>query len=381
MTIRRAGWEALSVVLPDRPDTLLLQAALLRGARGREAIERWASEVGDPLRALRSSRTHVEALLPLLHDGLEANGVRMEVMRPVLRAARLHEELRASRMRTACHEILTALAQADSDAVAVGGAVLAEHAYPEAGIRHCHDLDVLVEPATLASVLEVLAPGRSAADRGDAVATHASGLPVSLHTDLVRGPAWAIPGDLVRERARPSLIAGAPALVLDPADELLRVLARAAADAPFSLKWVPDTWFLLRSNPHLDWERVLDVAVRGRLATVVALLLGWQARTLEAQLPSAFQAEIEAASATEQPFAAEFLLEHVRGRVGVREALARTPSGRAKLVVVRRAAWPCADLLRISARDPSRPVPLLAAARAGRHLAARLRSRRSPSAA
>src|SRR5579863_2992718 len=138
------GW-----LLPDRQDTLLLRACLSDAVGATAAWDDWLAMTSGMPSAL-AERPQSRRFLPLLHHALSVHGIALtEPAFSILRAATLWEERRATHVRGILMEVLACLRRSGIAVVLVKGTALAETAYPQFRLRHCHDLDLLVEEAAL----------------------------------------------------------------------------------------------------------------------------------------------------------------------------------------------------------------------------------------
>jgi hypothetical protein len=176
------------------------------------------------------------------------------------------------------------------DPTLTGGVAVAETAYPEPGLRHCHDVDVLIaggerEPATRA-----LAGRGGGADspqhRGRLVVGHPLGAPVALHDRLFTLPGPRPPIESMLGRRHEVEVDGVRAGVLAPDDLLLQVVGRGVCDVPAGyLRWAVDAAEIARGA--VDWERFAATASRSRLAGILAIGLGYLRGQLGAPVPAA----------------------------------------------------------------------------------------------
>src|SRR4051794_27310273 len=257
----------VAVVCPGAAETDVLRACLWEGPEAGAAWERWRAGLDDPADTFRGPRARLRELGPLLDAAVRRDGGEpgTREMATALRAAGAREELRAASLRTALAEALGAR----EAPVVLKGAALAEAAYPEPGLRHTHDLDLLVAPA-----------GRPFRE------VMPSGVPVNGHPHLFAGAFHRAAEPGMRARLAPARVAGVAVRTLAPDDALVHVCGHAFSLGGADLgHWVPDAWFLIRSSPGLDWDRLVDTAERGRLAIPMACLLGYLARDLRAQVP------------------------------------------------------------------------------------------------
>jgi hypothetical protein len=262
--------------LPTAAQTAFLRACIRPGREGRQAFADWRSQVGDPLNGLRDAAAADRNLLPLLHDAGSVEGE--GDLASVLRAAAVHEEFRSAGLQEAAAEVVGRLEAAGQRAVVLGGLALACSAYPAPRLRHCHDVDLLVEDVDAARAeLDDLESVR--ADEPLAL-RHRSGTPVVLHRRLYRDRTRTPPQDLLA-RTISIVVGGRTLAALDPADQLALVCAYAPRPG---LTWAADLWFLLRRE--LDWTRFSRHALAVRRAGRASILLAWAAQELAAEVPA-----------------------------------------------------------------------------------------------
>jgi Uncharacterised nucleotidyltransferase len=288
--------DTLGWLLPDVQDTLLLRACLSDAASAAVAWDAWLAMTTGMPKAL-AERPQSRRFLPLLHHALNAHDIALsEPALSILRAATLWEERRATRVRGILIEVLACLRRAGVSVVLLKGTALAETAYPEFRLRHCHDLDLLVEEAALPEAGRALAAagflpavagreqrvGRSLAMR------HADGLPANLHTSLwttkVRGDAQA---SFLR-RARVVEIGGERATILAPMDMLLHVCGHAGIGAsPGNWAWIADAAMIQRHHaPTMqDWSDLVRSAAEIGIALPLAARLNYLAAEIGLPIP------------------------------------------------------------------------------------------------
>jgi hypothetical protein len=229
-------------LMPIGPrDTLLLRACLLGGEATAVAWSGWRGVTPDPSAEI-AGRPELKVLLPLLHDGLRAAGVDALELATYLRTARVRERHRAQAIAEVAGTVAAALAGADVAATLTGGLALATTAYADPGLRHCHDIDLVVDPADGARALRALASaGFQCSDPVAGVTTAPrravapGGLPVIVHHGTVS------------------------AAITAPEELLARLLGRPGPDGGRELLRFTDAVVLLRaSGTRLRWNRVAD---------------------------------------------------------------------------------------------------------------------------
>ena len=194
-------------------------------------------------------------------------------LRRRLSAAALREKRRSSAFRRSAHEVVRILRARGWDVLVLRGAALAELAYPDPYLRHCHDLDVLVRGAGEHDEPGVGLDGGVA---GASVHSSAFSHPRAQADDR---PLWARSGAID--------FGGDEAAVMAPADLLVHVCGHAFySESRENLSWVTDAWFTLASWPKLDWASVLRTADERHLGPALALFLDYLRRELGAPVPA-----------------------------------------------------------------------------------------------
>jgi hypothetical protein len=335
---------ALSVILPTASETALLRACLLTGPAGRRAWDVWQQETSG-IHGVTALSGSVKGLIPLIHRAAARNGAAVEgTARKALRAGYLREELRTTTYRRICAEVLSALQTEDIPVVVLRGAALADSVYEHAMLRHCHDLDLLLRKGDLARAARLLIARGLRHSREPATGTttdvtllHTSALPVELHSRLLAIPWYPVPLTEIWARARGHVVGDVPAHILSPADNLLHVCAHASySPRRESLRWVCDSWFIIHRHPDLDWDVLVDCALRSHLALPLSVMLTYLARDIGLPVPGTVLARIDAAAARTDRIRREVALHGARAGVrGSLRTLVRTSRGwRARSTVI-----------------------------------------------
>ena len=284
MTARRAPLG--DVKPPSGAQSDFAVASLQEGARGRHALDAWLATAGDPVAGLRDGVLADRHLFALLQHTRRSETEPAELF-SVLRAAAVHEGLRAETIGAAAAEAIGALDDAGVEVLVIGGAALAWARYPAAPLRHCHNIDLLVAPPDLAPARAAL-PLELADATGPVRLLHPSGTRISLHTRLHREPSRSAPADLAVHSIRFEL-AGAPARALGAADQLVQIAANAAAVYDPGLRWIADGWFV-GFAADLDWDRVERHATVSQRTAPVSTLVEWLALNGGPEAPRALRA-------------------------------------------------------------------------------------------
>jgi hypothetical protein len=296
-----------ALLLPDRSQTLLLRAALAPPDAAIPAFTAWLAGTRAATEAFAAGPRGGRLLAPLIAHNLAAAGdLGAPRLWTYLRTALVREQLRARAARAIYAEALTLLKAAGVRPVVLRGVVASETVYPDPGLRHSHDLDLLVPAGRTDEARRILidagfAPGPSlpgGGSRGSRELVHRAGMPVMLHAELFAVPRHRRQPEPLETRVTGLICAGAPAWALDPTDRLLHLLIHAAGAASrASLLWACDAWLTIRAHPEIDWQRLAGEATRRGAALPVELLLRYLAAALDAPVPDPILAELAAQAA------------------------------------------------------------------------------------
>ena len=148
--------DVLGVLLPRSQDLAWLQACVGDAATVGDAWQRWCA-ARHTLPELLAHTPRARRMLALLHRSLVEARVELAAETlAVLRAATLWESHREARLRSLVGSILQAQRRNGVDAMVTRGVALASSAYPEAHLRHCHDVDLATRADGLAAAQEAL---------------------------------------------------------------------------------------------------------------------------------------------------------------------------------------------------------------------------------
>jgi len=316
----RAG--VLSLLYPTEQQTELLRACLWSGAEAQAAWQRWQAAAGNARSALSSPESGSKALLALLHDAVRRNDLVADAnVRNLLAVAAMTEQRRTRSYEQICARAFSALSGASIPFIVLKGIGLASLVYPAPGLRHSHDIDVLVE---------VHARDRVAAAVGStgftAALSHAdrmrfldpSGLPLELHLGLCRLPQYAPPPPEIWHRAARCQTAAGHIATLGAADHLIHVLRQASCCASRdTLIWVCDAWYLIARAAELDWSVVVRTVAGSTAAIPIAGLLEFLSVQLRAPVPGLVSEGLSAVAGAADRTAHDAILDGIRaGRRG-----------------------------------------------------------------
>lgn len=194
--------------------------------------------------------------------------------------------------------ILDALRAAGVEAMPVKGPSLAVMAYGHPALRTFDDLDVLVRGSDVKASRPVLRGLGYATNEVPRFAeAHHSFHDLQWFGELDGGTLcvelhWALwsptffDGDIAEiwARSRPGLLRDRLTPMLAVEDALLH-LAIHRTSSPLRLRFVCDIAELVRRNPELDWEALIDRATAYRARTALVAALDLAARLLDAPVP------------------------------------------------------------------------------------------------
>lgn len=282
----------LSLLLPSPTQTLLLQACLRHDDVGWAAWQGWLQRVGDPLVSIKHDRDGSKRMLPLLCRMLSrrANQVDAELL-TVLRTAYLRESLRSETFAAICRDVLLPLQHHKVPVLLLRGAALQQGVYPEAALRHCHDLDLLIAPGDRDRAARILlAEGNCRAGRrhnalSDLGLQHQSGLPIIIHSQPFRiSSSRNLLAD-IWYRSEQSPAFGHTVNRMAITDMLLHICGHAAlASSRTTGVWVSDAFHLLMGKSVIDWDALLAGAKRAQLTLPLSIMLDYLATAFELPL-------------------------------------------------------------------------------------------------
>jgi hypothetical protein len=377
--VNRGLSAVLTGFLPGPEDTLLLRACLHAGESGRWASDSWLAR----LRADDLSRETVKSFLPLLFRAVRTHSINVEPwFLTILKTAALREELRTRTYRSIAGRVLSALSNRVPPVIPIGGVVLGETVYPDAALRHSHDVEILVQDDDhdpIGRSLIALAFTTSGTNEdGSLELVHPSGLPLVLRRALFEIPFYNAGLREMTTRARDAVILGSRVPVLSPADVLLHTSGRAACPrGRESHRWVADAWFIIHHHPDLDWETFLQAATHASLALPVSVALEYLAEALDARVPASVLSRLAVASSSGPPIGRELALLGARsaGRGGFRHLLRQAGDWSVRLQVIRWILAPSPTYVRwVSRHARCQLLPAQYVSRPASYLARRVRS-------
>ena len=175
------------------------------------------------------------------------------------------ERLWQANVARALDRALLALDAAGIQTAALKGPALAERLYPEAAMRRCTDLDLLIAERDIERAACALEPLGYELEDGLAALyarrhhhhLHLAGRRppvIELHFRAYVGFGVTLPSETLLARARAHHTGGgAPCWVLAPEDELLYLGVHAAGHCFDRLLWLYDLKLFMSRNPGLDW--------------------------------------------------------------------------------------------------------------------------------
>lgn len=367
---KRALLGVLSILLPDEEERRGLRL-LLGAAEDSNAVSTASGPVSsESSRTIERLVLSATSLSPLVYARLREKGA--EAPRAVwdrLRMAYALESSRAQEVRRASERALRVLAAAGVTPIPLRGVVLAEQYYPDPALRHCHDLDLLVDPERLPTAASALTRAGFARSRSPdasrsraAQFTDPSGFPITLHRELFQIPHYAVSREALQKRTTKGLLLGAPVRLLSASDTLIHVCGHASCSpGRVNLRWIPDAWYLTQQITDLDWASFPEHVQEMRLVLPLAVMLRYLHDDLAAPIPSSVIEALESCVENTRRLDWEAaLLGARRGpHSGPVRMLERCSSNRCRLRVLRCAILPSFTCVRWMAG----PLPLVSLVR------------------
>jgi len=290
--------DALTIMYPTPLQTAYFQACVFR----EDALARaWPGPFAAPgalIAFLGSEGREFRGHLPLLYRNLTSQGAAIpRALQPYLRAAVSRAERRWVQFERCFDEAMTVLMDAQVDATVVKGAALAKTVFPAPFLRHCHDVDLWVEPADAVRASKRLqAEGwiERSNRRGTVCLEHPAGLPLLFHADLLSVPGNAFASDGLRQRRQLIDSGAGPWKSLAPPDALAHVLGHAVTRGrrPHA-NWVVDAHQLSGRMGGADWDTFADDIDRAGVALPVLVLLTYLSDAQRTPIPPALMDRLE----------------------------------------------------------------------------------------
>jgi hypothetical protein len=374
--------DILSMLLPTEHQTLFLRACLWSGEEGRRAWLNWCEIVSDTRDMLRQKEFGVKGLTPLLYHNLQQNEVAIESsLLTFFRTAQIYEEKRTKVFREICQNVLMELNRAKKRFLVVKGAALADTAFEKPSLRHCHDVDIVLDDSDPRDILTLLAPlGFSLSSRKispeweNLTLVHQDGLPVSLHRNYFGISLYNRGQQELLARCEGKLVAEVPCQVLSPADALLHVCGQAFVSGHSTLPtWASDSWAIIVRFSDLNWEQLIACARQSHLALPMLVMLGYLAEKLQAPIPSPVLVDLEEA-ASKNIIGQEIALSIARKfrNGGLKGLLGKTKNWQTRFPIFRWIMFPSLDYLRwTNPHTGSWVLPFLYVSRPVKYLARR----------
>jgi hypothetical protein len=285
-----SSWSRLGGAWPSERQEILLAAALSLPEPAGDAWARW--------RALEDPDTtdfDSQRLLPLVFRNLFATGLD-DSDRARLKDLYRTWWYRNQMLLARTGEAMDDLHAAGLETMVLKGAALGAAHYRDVGARPVGDLDLWVSPEDAPAAMHVL----EAADWRTIAGWNADSREADealrwVHGEgYVRGPAaldlhWhvlhqpAAPEDFWQHSV-PVTVGSVTTRTLGPADQVVHACEHGADGATTPIRWAADVVVILRSA-EVDWERLVEVAERQRLAVTLREMLGYVREVFDAPVP------------------------------------------------------------------------------------------------
>ncbi len=250
-------------------------------------------------------------VMPLLCRSL--NNFPQAVPQEILKQINSDFSVHARRNLLFTKELLRVLAlmeQNEVRAVAYKGPVLAASAYGNVVLRTFVDLDILVHERDILRAKELLISANfrplvelskaeeeahlKSRDEKDIVFAHPQ-LPIriELHWRIASLLLFPLDSDLLWNRLGTIALGGAKISNLSAEDMLLILSVHGAKHSFSRFQWICDIAELIRTNPGMDWDHVMQQAHGLRVLRMVSLALALAVNLLDASIPSEVKQVVE----------------------------------------------------------------------------------------
>ena len=312
---------------PTPAQELLLRASLLKGDGAVSAFSEWKATAD-----INTVDPGSYRLFPLLYSNLKSNGIDD----PLMNIFGWVYKKTASNNRTLYGRLSALLAELNArgmPAILHKGSALALLYYSDPGLRPMMDADILVPTGRVREAIDIITglgwrssltplkgfsdkellsklgwtpAERSVRDYTDEYFsvrhgqdfTNPAQFTIDLHWHLLHGYNRPDSDALFWEGARGISVEGAPALALDPADQLLQVCSHGVAwNTVPPIRWVADASAIVRKvsveGEGIDWERLINASLRHGKVLPVREALRYLSRYLDRPLPDAVLRRLE----------------------------------------------------------------------------------------
>jgi len=348
--------DILSVLLPNEQQTLFMRACLWPGKEGCRAWLKWCEAVSDTRDMLRQREFGLKGLTPLLYHNLQQNSVGIESsLLTFFRTAQIYEEKRTKVFREICQNVLMALKRAKKRFLVVKGAALADAAFERPSLRHCHDLDIVLDDPNPHDTLELISSlnftlsSRNISSEWEHLTlVHQHGLPVSFHREFFGISLYNHVQEEMWARCEGKVVANVPCQILSPSDSLLHVCGQAFFSGHSALPtWVSDSWAIILRYPDLNWAQLISCAKKSHMALPMFIMLSYLTEKLDAQIPSNVLLDLGKAS-SESIIGQEIALSIARNFAsgGLKSLLNNTKNWQSRFPIFKWMILPSLDYIR-----------------------------------
>ncbi len=284
----------LASILPTPRQELFLKVLLLEGHEWQESWHQWS--VGTQVDALDGGSYR---LLPMLYRKLKRMGADYPQL-SLLKGTYRKNWFRNHQLFDSATPAMESLHRSGIPIMLLKGAALTLRIYRDFGLRTMDDIDLLVPTPCIRNALAIMKRagwrfnGGWLPERRDFLVFHhafgledSKGNQIDLHRHaLIHCMTEEADIDFWSSSEAVELD-GIPCRTMNPADQLLHVLAHGAQRNRVSpLRWVADACWVLRRHPELDWRRLLEQTEKRQLAPPLRMTLNYLTGVMEAPVPA-----------------------------------------------------------------------------------------------
>ncbi|HUH98990.1 MAG TPA: nucleotidyltransferase family protein [Anaerolineales bacterium] len=283
--------------LPSHERELLLKAALRSDQAGRAAWQEWNGAVD-----LDQLDPGSQRLLPLLYRNLRTQGIDHPWVAE-FRKRYLDTWARNRILFGKISPVLQAFREKDLETLTLKGAALTVRYYRDYGLRPMDDFDFLVPLPRVQEAIGLVRtmgwmPNLRSPDQllGASIPIvhglhfrNAEGCGLDLHWHVLHECLSPEADQDFWRGAEPLTVGTVPSLGLNPTDELFNTCIHGFHwNAMPPIRWVADAVMILRTDPAIDWDRMLSQTKRHRMILPLQDALRYLIDHFDAPVPSEF---------------------------------------------------------------------------------------------
>lgn len=286
-----------SSILPDPQINLLLKASLLERSMVEESWGQFLEQVKDfPDYVKRSPR--IKRILPLLYRSLKLKNIPKNKRDSlILKTSYLSECTRYDHYIVACKEVFSLLSENQISFIIPKGLAVAHLAYPDAKLRHCHDLDILIRKEDMFKVSAIMKSKNMTEKYLDFPIQpnlrfiHSSRFPIEFHNTLFKGKYYEILDKSVFTQSQ-SITIGESTVKTVSTEMMLIQICTHAPQCQWSVVWICDLFYLLKKT-DINWKTLIELTLESKTIIPVFTALNYLKKNLQVKIPEQCHIQLE----------------------------------------------------------------------------------------